>query len=97
MASPSSRRTVRLIDARDPDRRLVEADVYRDYPSAMLEDVESQWARARDEVASQGLAKGLASVEHSHWDWRNKIHSVEAGRHALVAVEYEGELQGIMA
>lgn len=100
MGSPSSRRIVRLIDARDSDRRLVEADVYRDYPSAMLEDIESRWAQARDQVAAQGIATGSATpatLKHSHWDWRNKFHSVEAGRHMLVAVECQGEAQGIMA
>ena len=66
-------------------------------PSAALEDIESQWAQARDQAAAQGLATGSATLEHSHWDWRNKIHSVEAGRHILVAVECQGEAQGIMA
>lgn len=97
MGNPSSHRIVRLIDARDPDRRLVQADIYREYPSAELEEIESRWAEIRDRVAAQGRATGLASVEHSHWDWRNKIQSVKAGRHMLVAVEYEGEVQGIMA
>ena len=40
---------------------------------------------------------GWSAIEHSHWDWRNKIQSVKAGHHMLVAVEYEGEVQGIMA
>jgi hypothetical protein len=44
-----------------------------------------------------GLATGLASLDHSHWDWRNKVHSVEAGLHMLVTVECHGEAQGIMA
>lgn len=97
MAGPSSRRIVRLIDARDLDRRSVSADVYRDYPSTELEHLESLWGQARDRAEAGGLATGLVSVEHSHWDWRNKVHSVEAGHHMLVAVECEGEVQGIMA
>lgn len=93
----SSHRSVRLIDARDPDRSFVQADIYRGYPSAELEEIESRWASARDQVAVEGLATGLTSVEHSHWDWRNKVHSVEAGVHMLVALEYQGDAQGIMA
>lgn len=97
MAFPSSHRIGWLIDAQDPDRKLVRVDVYRGYPPAELEDLESQWAKAREEVAAKGSSTGLASVEHSHWDWRNKVQSVEAGRHMLVAIEYQHEVQGVMA
>ena len=97
MAISSLRRDVRLIDARDPDRSFVHAEIYRDYPSAILEEIESLWASAREQVVAEGRATGLASVEHSHWDWRNKVHSVEAGVHMLVAVEHKGDVQGIMA
>ena len=55
------------------------------------------WVQARDKAAAEGLASGLTSFEHAHWDWRNKVHSVEAGRHMLVAVECQGEVQGLMA
>ncbi|MCI0378188.1 MAG: hypothetical protein L0215_11330 [Gemmataceae bacterium] len=97
MSFPSSRRIVKLIDGRAPDRTAVEAYVYRDYPSSELEVIESRWAEAREQSAKAGLAAGLAPLEHSHWDWRNKADSVEAGRHMLVAVECAGEPQGIMA
>jgi hypothetical protein len=39
----------------------------------------------------------LAPLEHSHWDWRHKADSVEAGTHMLVAVECDNEIQGLMA
>jgi uncharacterized protein (DUF433 family) len=97
MGSPSFRRTVHLVDALDQGRRLVQADLYRDYPSVQLNEIEAQWAEARDRVAAEEFAAGLAPVEHSHWDWRNKAPSVEAGLHMLVAIELEGEAQGIMA
>jgi hypothetical protein len=43
------------------------------------------------------MAEGLAPFEHSHWDWRNKLDSVEAGYHLLVAVECQNQAQGMMA
>jgi len=93
MATPSSYRRVKLIDARTPDRPFIVAVLYRDYPLIHLESIEARWARARDEAATTGLTP----LEHAHWDWRNKVDSVEAGQHMLVAVECEGEAQGIMA
>ena len=96
MPYPSSRRVIRLVDTRDK-RRLVEAYVYRDFPAIELEHIESTWATARDQATEQGISRGLSSLEHSHWDWRNKVHSVEAGHHRLVAVESRSQVQGIMA
>jgi hypothetical protein len=97
MSSPSSRRTVHLIDARLPTRPLVKADLYRDYPVAELETIETHWAKARDEAATAALVQGLTPLEHVHWDWRNKAESVEAGRHMLLGVECDGAVQGLMA
>jgi hypothetical protein len=97
MSSPSSCRAVLLIDGRAPGRPLVAAQVYRDYPAAQLDDIERVWAIAREEAAAAGAAAGLAPLEHSHWDWRNKTDSIEAGRHLLIAVECEGKAQGLMA
>jgi GNAT superfamily N-acetyltransferase len=96
MTGPSSRRQVQLIDARVTHRPFVRAEVYRDYPFGELERIEALWAEAREQAAMEGLAAGLA-LEHAHWDWRNKADSVEAGHHMLVAVECEGEAQGLMA
>jgi hypothetical protein len=97
MSSLPSRRTVKLIDARAADRASIGAEVYRDYPPAQLDVIERLWADARERAAVAGLAAGLAPLEHEHWDWRNKRDSVETGRHLLVAVECEGEAQGLMA
>lgn len=97
MSTPSSRRTVHLIDARIPARPLIAGDVYRDYPAVELEIIEARWAQARDEAAVAGLVHGLTPLEHAHWDWRNKAESVDAGRHMLLAVECDGEAQGLMA
>jgi hypothetical protein len=62
-----------------------------------LEHLESLWQESRERAATEGMAAGLAPLEHSHWDWRNKIDSVEAGRHLLIAVECQDAVQGIMA
>ncbi len=97
MASPSSLRNIQLIDARSPGRPLISAQLYRDFPSVELESVEILWQDAREQAAAEGIAQGLAPLEHSHWDWRKKIDSVEEGHHMLVAVECESVVQGIMA
>jgi hypothetical protein len=97
MASPTSWREVRLVHAQAPGRPLVRGELYRDYPLVELEHLESLWQESRERVATEGMAEGLAPLEHSHWDWRNKIDRVEAGRHLLIAVECQGVVQGIMA
>jgi hypothetical protein len=85
MASPSSSREVKLVHAQAPGRPFIRAELYRDFPPVLLESLESQWQEGREQAATEGMAEGLAPLEHSHWDWRNKIDSVEAGRHMLVA------------
>jgi hypothetical protein len=97
MSSPSSCRAVKLIDARAPGRPLVPARVYRDHPAAHLDIVEKAWAMGREEAAASGAAAGSAPLEHSHWDWRHKADSVEAGHHMLVTIECEGMVQGLKA
>jgi hypothetical protein len=90
-------RWVRLLDNRVDDRPPIAASIYRDYLAHQLEEIEASWAEARDLAAEHGHAAGLAPLEHAHWDWRNKADSVEAGRHMLVALEVDGEVQGLMA
>ena len=93
MSNPSSRRQVKLIDTHASGRPLVLAELYRDYPTNQLDGIETLWADAREAAA----VSGLAPLEHSHWDWRNKADSVEEGRHMLIAVECDGNVQGLMA
>lgn len=97
MSMPSSFRRVSLVDARQSDRPLIAARVYRDCPATGLALIETTWAEARERLAETAEGAGLAPLEHSHWDWRNKADSVQAGRHLLVAVECEGDAQGLMA
>jgi hypothetical protein len=97
MAGPTSMRRVRLLDGRTPTHSFFEAVAWRDYPAIALAGLESRWANAREQAAVDGVVAGLNPLEHSHWDWRNKIESVEIGHHMLVAIECEDEVQGIMA
>jgi hypothetical protein len=97
MSTPSSFRKVRLSEGRNSDHPIVLAEIYRDYPVQQLEFIENQWSKARENATAAGFVKGLAPLEHSHWDWRNKAESIGAGHHMLVAVEYEGDVQGLMA
>jgi hypothetical protein len=97
MPIPSSIREVHLVDAQLPGRPLTRARVVRVCPAAYLDDLESQWTQARERAVSEGLAERLVPFEHSHWDWRNKLDSVEAEHHLLVAVECQDLVQGIIA
>jgi hypothetical protein len=90
-------RWVKLLDNRFAGRPAIAASVYRNYSQRELEEIEANWAKAREEAAAAGQAAGLVPLEHAHWDWRNKADSIEAGRHMLVAVELDGEVQGLMA
>jgi hypothetical protein len=97
MAMLPSGRKVKLIDARDPSHLMIEADLYRDVPAVYLDGIETQWATAREKVALAGKVAGLNTLEHAHWDWRNKFGSVESGRSLIAAVSYGLEFQGVMA
>jgi hypothetical protein len=88
MSTPPSRRAVRLLDARSPERSLVDAEVIRGLPPAELDALEASWGEA---------GQRMESLEHAHWDWRNKAEGVESGRYLLVAVACVGEIQGMMA
>lgn len=88
MTSP---RTVLLIDGRHSTRPYIAASLRRDCPAELLDTVEQEWATAREQLATS------VALDHAHWDWRNKNDSVAAGRYGLVAVECEGQIQGLMA
>jgi hypothetical protein len=96
MATLPTGRTVKLLDNRDPNRPWIQSHLYRDLPAHWLDDIEQQWATAREAAALDG-AGGLNPLEHAHWDWRNKMDSVEGGHHLIVAVQCESEVQGVMA
>ena len=97
MSVPQSHRRVWLIDNRVVERPNMSADLYRGLPAQIIDDIETGWATAREVAAQTAMAAGLNPLEHEHWNWRNKVESVEDGRHLLVAVECEGEWQGLMA
>ncbi len=97
MAGITNHRWVNLLDNRVAETPLIRASVYQDYFARELEEVEANWAKAREKAVQRGQAAGLAQLEHAHRDWRNKADSVEAGHHMLVAVELDGEIQGLMA
>lgn len=79
-----------------PADPLVPASVVRGFPHARLGDVERTWGPARDALAAAARAAGY-ELENGHWDWRNKVRFYRPGHHCLVAVECEGDVQGLMA
>ena len=97
MSTPSSHREVKLIDNRVAGRPPIISHLYRDYPANELDTIEVKWGQAREQASMAENVAGLGPLEHEHWDWRNKAGSVKAGHTMLVAVECEGEAQGIMA
>jgi hypothetical protein len=54
--------------------------------------VELSWAPWR-----RSFAERSDSIEHSHWNWRNKQDRFESGFYRLVAIECAEETQGLMA
>jgi hypothetical protein len=88
MSTSPSRRAVKLLDARSPERLLVNAELLRGLPAHELDALEASWGEAR---------RQLGYLEHTHWDWRNKAEGVETGRYLLVAAACAGEIQGVMA
>jgi hypothetical protein len=64
--------------------------------SSRLTDVERSWGPAREALALKVEAAGY-SLENSHWDWRNKTRYYPPGWHCLIAVEYDGLIQGLLA
>lgn len=61
-----------------------------------MPEVEAAWTPARIRLAA-AMASAGERLESSHWDWRDKMWSAGQARHRLVAVECEGEVQGLMA
>ncbi len=84
MALIASQRWVNLIDNRVADKPFIRASVTRNYFARELIAIEASWAAAREAAFERGNAAGLTPLEHSHWDWRIKADSVDAGRHSLV-------------
>lgn len=70
--------------------------VTRNFPTARLADVERTWGPARVLLGAAAAAANVV-LEHGHWDWGNKAGYYRPGWHCLVAVEAEGEVQGLMA
>ena len=70
--------------------------VVRGFPPDRLADVEQVWGPARDGLARTAAAAG-SPLENAHWDWRNKVRYYRPGWHCLVAIEFEGDVQGLMA
>jgi len=89
-------RSAYLFDGLSDSPLEVAASIIRDLPSARLEEIERLWKPAREQF-SRVLALSGDTSEHGHWDWRNKVWSIESGRHRIVAVECRGEIQGLMA
>ncbi|MCI0705744.1 MAG: hypothetical protein L0241_32180, partial [Planctomycetia bacterium] len=83
----------RLVDRRIDPPVIIPASVTRGFPSERLSAVESVWSPARQELA-RAMATSGRQPEHSHWDW-TRIYRPEW--HCLVAVECEGQVQGLMA
>lgn len=94
--SPETSLDVYLVDARRDPLALVPAVVWIDVPADRLSTIEDEWRAARRDAAAVVEAGG-GSAEHAHWDWRDKTRSVESGRHRLVALDCDGQTQGVMA
>ena len=93
--SPTSR-SVRVFDGRTAPPILVQATVVRDTPPSCLAEIERTWKPAREQAARTLALEGMG-VEHSDWDWENKVLTTESGYHRIVTIECGGAAQGLMA
>lgn len=95
-AQPPLNPPPRLVDRRTdpPSLRLVA--LTRGIPGSRLDQIERVWNPARASLAASLQTAGFR-LESGHWDWRNKLNSYPRGWHCLIAVEAEGEVQGLMA
>lgn len=85
-----------LVDPRTTPPAEVPVVVARGVSATSLVDVERTWGPARTQLGTDAAATGVP-LEHGHWDWGNKVGHYRPGWHCLVAVEAEGEVQGLMA
>ena len=56
------------------------------------------WQHKRATIKENKLAAGLSFPEHSHWNWELKAQKAElfAGFQSILAIEYQGEIEGLM-
>lgn len=94
---PATIRDVSLVELAGELRRTVRARLYRNYPPAALVDAEDAWSDVRVEIAVQAESFGVLSLEHAHWNWRNKAENVKDDEYLLIGVECAEEPQGLMA
>lgn len=85
-----------LIDCRVSGRPEVPATILRGLPAQKLVDIEKSWTHARDDLATK-MAQAGKHLESQGWRWTRKEASTRAGEHVLLAVEAEGEIQGLLA
>lgn len=85
-----------LTDCRLPGQPAVRVTLLRGVPAEQLERVEQSWTPARDQLAADMLRAEL-HLENRHWRWTRKEGSTRAGEHLLLAIEAEGEVQGLLA
>lgn len=92
----SARRQVFLIDSRVAEFSRVPAWLLRDLEPDQLVAVEEKWGPIRA-IVRESLDRIGQVLEHSHWDWRNKIERALQGQLLVSAIEFDGEIQGLIA
>lgn len=90
------RSAVFLSDGRSDAPAVVSASLIRDLPPDRLVAVEEMWGPQRG-IIREALAQVGGSMQHAHWDWRDKIDRAVKGQLLLSAIECDGEIQGLIA
>lgn len=85
-----------LIDRRITPPSVIHAAIIRGFSRDRLAEVEQSWGPARDALAVTAQTAGT-DLENRCWNWRNKVQAYPPGWHCFVAVEYDGQVQGLMA
>jgi hypothetical protein len=89
-------RPTRLADGRVTPPVFIAANIIRAFPASRLPEVEAAWSPVRQQLDAAQQKIG-SNLESSHWNWTAKEQRVEHGELSLIAVECEGEVQGLMA
>ena len=78
--------------------RFVFGSLLESVPLERIIKTSLDWSDERNQIKSSRLSVGLSFPEHSHWNWEHKARQTEiySSFQTLFAIDYEGEIQGLM-
>jgi hypothetical protein len=74
---------------------VLNAEVLADVTPEKLVAVEKTWHKYREEAKARRVQSGLAVPGHNHWRWDEKAQELKFTAYRCLAVQHEGEVQGL--